>query len=144
MLTLQMSRVQVLKGVRKQICCRKRRYYVIRAHDDDDDVLPIFQLPKETTAYDIEKLPRNPEFQGVTIGEKLQTIHKQYQQQERGATAAMEEHLYSENWDWKVLKLLLFLNGSKNWYQKDLKKLNKILTAYWIGKKQRIILGWTK
>eukprot|EP01024_Parvocaulis_polyphysoides_P047538 TRINITY_DN4505_c2_g1_i2.p1 TRINITY_DN4505_c2_g1~~TRINITY_DN4505_c2_g1_i2.p1 ORF type:complete len:144 (-),score=17.33 TRINITY_DN4505_c2_g1_i2:301-732(-) len=119
MLTLQMSRVQVLKGVRKQICCRKRRYYVIRAHDDDDDVLPIFQLPKETTAYDIEKLPRNPEFQGVTIGEKLQTIHKQYQQQERGATAAMEEQLYSENWEggeyvgkkWNILTLILALTA---------------------------------
>eukprot|EP01025_Chloroclados_australasicus_P069820 TRINITY_DN990_c0_g3_i1.p2 TRINITY_DN990_c0_g3~~TRINITY_DN990_c0_g3_i1.p2 ORF type:complete len:150 (+),score=9.36 TRINITY_DN990_c0_g3_i1:81-530(+) len=100
--------------------CRYRKaYYVIRAHDEDeDDVLPIFRLPKETTAHDIEKLPRNPAVKASTIGEKLELIHKQYKLQEQGAITAMEQDLYSANWEggeyvgkkWNIMTFILSLS----------------------------------
>eukprot|EP01026_Neomeris_dumetosa_P027638 TRINITY_DN2245_c0_g2_i1.p3 TRINITY_DN2245_c0_g2~~TRINITY_DN2245_c0_g2_i1.p3 ORF type:complete len:146 (-),score=18.17 TRINITY_DN2245_c0_g2_i1:287-724(-) len=92
----------------------KRCSFVVRAHDEDD-VLPVFKIPKEPTAQDIEKLPRNPALAGVTIGEKLQRIHKQYKMQEEGAVSAMEEQLYSDNWaggeyvgkQWNIMTFVL-------------------------------------
>eukprot|EP01023_Acetabularia_acetabulum_P006080 TRINITY_DN1252_c0_g1_i1.p3 TRINITY_DN1252_c0_g1~~TRINITY_DN1252_c0_g1_i1.p3 ORF type:complete len:149 (-),score=8.21 TRINITY_DN1252_c0_g1_i1:1225-1671(-) len=124
MLSQQLNRTQVLSGTRNTSpyrVCRTRKYYVIRSHsDDDDDVLPILRLPKEITAHDIEKLPRNPAFKGATtIGEKLTAIHQQYKLQERNAMSAMEEDLYSENWQggvyvgktWNIMTIILLLSA---------------------------------